>query len=85
MALPKEIRTLFNDLPQARAERDALKKQRVIDRETEAKRLEEERKAQRAALRAESSPASLVRALTALAASTKRLTSPLGAPSATSR
>ena len=53
MALPKEIRTLFNDLPQARAERDALKKQRVIDRETEAKRLEEERKAQRAALRAE--------------------------------
>ena len=53
MALPKDIRTLFNELPQARADREALQKQRVLDREAAAKKLEEERKAQRAALRAE--------------------------------
>ncbi len=53
MALPNDIRTLFHDLPTARAEREARAKQAVLDRE-EAERLRaEERRVQRDALRAE--------------------------------
>jgi hypothetical protein len=53
MAIPTDIRTLFNELPQARAERAAREKQQVLDREAEAKRQEEERKTQRQALKSE--------------------------------
>ena len=53
MALPNEIRTLFADLPHARAERAARAGQEVRAREEAALREAEARKAQRQALRSE--------------------------------
>lgn len=37
MAMPKDLRTLFNDLPNARAARDAAQKQAEVDRESAEK------------------------------------------------
>ena len=53
MALPNEIRSLFADLPQARAERIARAEQQVRDQEEAARRRDDERRTQRAALRSE--------------------------------
>ena len=53
MALPNDIRSLFAGLPDARAARTAQAEQQLRDREEATRRREEERKAQRAALRSE--------------------------------
>lgn len=53
MALPNDIRSLFAELPHARAERIARAEQLERERDEAARRREEERKAQREALRAE--------------------------------
>jgi hypothetical protein len=53
MALPTDIRSLFAGLPDARAARTAQAQQQVREREEATLRQAEERKTQRAALRAE--------------------------------
>ena len=53
VAIPNDIRSLFAELPQARLERKTREEQLVNEREEAARKREEERKAQREALRSE--------------------------------
>lgn len=53
VAIPNDIRSLFAELPRARLDRKTREEQIVRDREEAARKREEERKAQRQALRSE--------------------------------
>jgi hypothetical protein len=53
MAMPNDIRALFNDLPHARADRDAKQKQALADREENARLEKERRERERELLRTE--------------------------------
>lgn len=51
--MPNDVRALFQELPAARAEREAKQKQAIVDREEAAKRAKEQRALEREKLRSE--------------------------------